>query len=143
MRASPELRNNKGFMMQVMKLDLSLYACTSVELQQDLDLVTMVFASPHGSRIVPGCKRGYTCGHPKFLLGINDSLEERVRSHDALVETIFFSVLNQGYETSSNYFKLIGEYLGVQISLGTQEIPRARCANKNLSKYLQFEGQWT
>jgi len=124
--ASPALRENKDFMLQVVKRDTSLLRFAPIHLQQDFDLALLAFSGDPGrvARYFDPAHSTYE-GRDKFARQFIESIKAMPKMRKIFQSTVLplinhtdpsgqasaLSILNQGVETSSGYMKLLQDFL--------------------------------
>ena len=134
--ASPALRADKNFMLQVLEHDAQLIFCTSQEVQRDFDIAVFVFAK---SLVA------FADIYPvEFTRQLDLKMKEKLFVHELFFKTILCGIwqsadnspcalplLSQGSETTMSYKRAIAEFLGIPTG---RELRLLRRASEYLSR---------
>lgn len=139
--ASPSLRDDKDFMLQVLERDASLFGCASFGLQQDFDLAVLAFSTSR-ALVESYARQNHYNGQHQFFEHLRAKVREKLKMGDTFFATILcgmsqeidsecsLTLLNQGTETVMSYKKLIAQFLDVPIG---SEVRLLRRSAENLS----------
>lgn len=151
-RASPTLRGNKEFMMQVVKYEASLLSSAPILLQQDFDLALIAFAAEdrHTVEAYLNTQTYYFTEQPcnptdrrRFAWQLHGQVQNRLKVHETFCSTLLcgmlcssgsaLTALDQGTETSLAYKKTIAAFLDVPTG---NKLRLLRRADSNLTEIL-------
>lgn len=140
--ASPSLRGDKAFMVQVVEADPCLFVLASAALQRDFDVALTSFsASGESSKIY--LRDSTSADRVQVVLMHRTRVRETLALHDTFCKTFLIgtaqtddsatplSLLNQGTETTVVYKRLIGEFVGVPTGKRLRLLRQARSNFRN------------
>jgi hypothetical protein len=138
--ASEMLRSDKAFMVQVLRMDPTLFPAATLELQEDIDLQMLVC-----SKISDNDELAELDLDDSDRQRVFDYAQEKMVSHEGFLSFLCcvtygireeqpIALLNQGPTTSTAYYQLVAEYLEVPTGL------KLKCVRHCMDQIRQTDG---